>query len=161
MNRRHHLLRTLGALLFAWSMGACSEPEVPTQAGLEEIALTLVTRQGPVSLQVEVAETVDQRRMGLMGRDHLPANRGMLFLYPSQRAADTGFWMRNTRIPLDIAYLDQDGRVRNIRAMEPCPDGAACPTYPAGVPYRAALEVKQGWFADHGVTVGDRAEWER
>jgi len=149
-----------GMLLVAWSLSACGDNNLPSQAALESIPLALVTDHGRVELMVEVAHTPAQRRIGLMGRESLPENAGMLFLYRSERPGDTGFWMQNTLIPLDIAYLAEDGTVRAIRSMPPCPEEQSCPSYPAGAPYSAALEVNQGWFAKHGVTVGDRAEWE-
>ncbi|MDC0664315.1 DUF192 domain-containing protein [Marinobacter sp. SS21] len=159
MNRRR-TAKPWGVMLVAWSLSACGDATLPSQPKLEIIPLELVTERGRAELMVEVAHTPAQRRIGLMGREVLQEDEGMLFLYPSERSGDTGFWMRNTLIPLDIAYLGEDGIVRAIRTMAPCPVDQTCPSYPAGAPYSAALEVNQGWFAKHGVTVGDRAEWE-
>ena len=161
MMRLRRRAKVAGALLAAWSLAACGGGgSLPSQPQLETITLSVMTTAGPVPLQVEVAHTPAQRRIGLMGRDTLADGTGMLFLYQAERPADTGFWMQNTLIPLDIAYLGEDGTIRAIRRMAPCLATTDCPTYRAGVPYSAALEVNQGWFADHGAAVGDRAVWE-
>ena len=107
---------------------------------------------------MEIAENEDQRAHGLMERSHLPADAGMMFLYPERQEPTAGFWMYRTLIPLDIAFLDDDGRIVAIRAMEPCasPNPRVCRIYEPGVPYRSALEVNRGYFARHGVELGDR-----
>jgi uncharacterized protein len=114
-------------------------------------------------VQVEIAETAAQRQMGLMRRDSLPEEAGMIFLFQDERPPDEGFWMFNTYIPLSIAFLDGDGRIVRIREMEPCPSPYPqwCPTYEAGAPHRAALEMNRGYFAQRGIGVGDRVVLER
>ena len=86
----------------------------------------------------------------------------MLFVYSNQRRADHGFWMYQTLIPLDIAYLDRNGVVLSIHQMAPCPpdQGRDCPVYPAGVPFYQALEMNQGYFERRGFDVGDRLSLE-
>jgi uncharacterized membrane protein (UPF0127 family) len=118
----------------------------------------LVSGADTVPIRVELAVTDEQRAFGLMVRPSLPPDAGMLFLYDSTQPADAGFWMYRTRMPLDIAFLDSAGIIRAIRSMAPCDSTfpQACPSYPAGVPYRAALEVNQGFFTRRGLTVGDR-----
>ena len=107
-------------------------------------------------LRLELAVSGEQKTMGLMERRQLPDDAGMLFVYDSTQAADAGFWMYRTRIPLDIAFLDSAGVIRSIRSMVPCPTTIAegCPTYPAGTPYRYALEVNAGYFARNAVSLG-------
>ena len=97
-----------------------------------------------------------------MERRSLADSAGMLFLYDTTQPQDAAFWMFRTRIPLDIAYIDSTGVIRNIVAMEPCTAVLmkGCPTYPAGVPFRAALEVNKGYFQRHGVALGDRVALE-
>jgi uncharacterized membrane protein (UPF0127 family) len=108
--------------------------------------------------RVELAETPQQRTMGLMERQALPADAGMLFTYDEMQPADAGFWMYRTRIPLDIAYADSTGTVRVVLRMEACPTALAsgCPTYPPNARYQYALEVNAGALAARGVTVGAR-----
>ena len=95
------------------------------------------------------------RRRGLMQRTELPAGTGMVFRYPEDM--DRGFWMKNTLIPLSIAYVGADGVVHTVLDMEPC-ETAQCPAYPPGAPYRQALEVNQGFFAEIGLEPGWRLE---
>ncbi|HEY0995027.1 MAG TPA: DUF192 domain-containing protein [Gemmatimonadaceae bacterium] len=108
--------------------------------------------------RVELAATPQQRTMGLMERQALPADAGMLFTYEEMQPADAGFWMYRTRIPLDIAYADSTGTVRVVLRMEACPTALAsgCPTYPPNARYQYALEVNAGALAARGVTVGSR-----
>ncbi len=104
---------------------------------------------------VEIADTEERRRYGLMFVSELGDDRGMLFVYP--RARPLGFWMRNTRIPLDIAFLGELGqelRIVNIHAgMEPFRES---PSYKSLWSCRFALELAGGWFARHGGAAGDR-----
>jgi len=90
------------------------------------------------------ARTAEQHQRGLMEvRDRsLAGHGGMLFLFDADQ--EIGFWMRNTPMPLSIAYLDRRGKVASVTDMAPCADRATCPTYPAGVPYRSAVEVPRG-----------------
>lgn len=135
-------------------------PLLPEIDGLDEAVVTITTSTGDrVRVDAKVAATPEERRHGLMQVPELPAGIGMLFVFGSQRSG--GFWMFDTRVPLDIAYIDAAGEIATILAMEPCgsDDPADCPTYPPDRPYRAALEVPQGWFADVGVATGDRVDW--
>lgn len=110
------------------------------------------------ALLVEIAESREQQTLGLMERRALADDAGMLFIYPAVQSESAGFWMFRTRIPLDIAFVDDSGVIRAIRQMEPCPSTLAegCPSYAPGQPYRAALEVNRGYFARKGIRVGDR-----
>jgi len=113
--------------------------------------------QGPSRLEVELAESPQQRANGLMGREQLGAEAGMLFVYERPQSPDSGFWMYRTLIPLDIAFIDGDGRIAAIRQMTPCGSDVSgdCRAYRAGVAYQAALEVNAGYFAKRGIEVGD------
>ena len=95
------------------------------------------------------------RSQGLMGRDSLRADAGMVFRFPDDHRG--GFWMKDTTIPLSIAFFAADGRILAMRDMDPC-EAEPCPTYDPGVPYRGALEVNQGFFAEHDVVLGDVVE---
>jgi uncharacterized protein len=138
----------------------------PTDAGPLAVPFDTATafvRTGTDShtLRVEIAERDAQRAYGLMDRDALDDDAGMIFLYERQQPADAGFWMYRTRIPLDIAYFDGAGRIVAIRQMEPCPvqDQARCQVlasgYAPGAPYYGALEVNRGYFRERGIDVGD------
>ncbi|MCD6009877.1 DUF192 domain-containing protein [Halomonas sp. IOP_31] len=129
-------------------------------SGLERARLVIDSGERRYELEVEIAREPHERARGLMGRETLPADAGMLFVYPREQSPQGAFWMRNTLIPLAIAFLGGDGEIRAIKRMVPCPGERAsdCPTYPAGVPFRAALEVNEGYFAARGIEVGDRVD---
>jgi uncharacterized protein len=105
------------------------------------------------TISIEVADTPAEREQGLMGRTTLPADAGMAFVYTEDHAGS--FWMKNTLIPLSIAFYAGDGRILKILDMEPC-HADPCPLYDPGVAYRGALEVNQGAFAGWGISAGDR-----
>ncbi|SDW66025.1 DUF192 domain-containing protein [Marinobacter mobilis] len=132
---------------------------VPPSPELEKKVVQIVSGDHVVPLTAEIADTPGERRQGLMGRYYMDWDAGMLFVYEISRSGSFGFWMQNTIIPLDIAYLDENGVIASIKQMEPCIDQPTCPVYPAGVRYRSALEVNQGFFEAHGISVGDRVEW--
>ena len=101
-------------------------------------------------LRVELALTETQRQRGMMYRRELPADHGMLFVFP--RDDRLVFWMKNTVIPLSIAFIDKSGGIRRILRMKPLDISKR---YASGVPVRYALEVNRGWFARHGIKTGD------
>jgi uncharacterized protein len=108
---------------------------------------------------VELAETPAQKTYGLMARPSLDRNSGMVFLYDSIQSGDAGFWMWRTKMPLDIAFLDSTGVIRRTFTMQPCASdmyATSCDNYLPKVPYRSALEVNAGWFAEHGIGEGAR-----
>lgn len=103
---------------------------------------------GSGTLDVEVAATKSQRAQGLMHRASMPESRGMLFVYPAP--AYFCMWMKNTLIPLSVAFIDAQGQVINIADMAPHSEANHCTQRNATY----ALEVNQGWFAKHGVLPG-------
>lgn len=107
-------------------------------------------RAGMHRIIAEVASTDEARSRGLMFRDKLGPNEGMLFVFRDK--APYCFWMRNTLIPLSIAFLRDDGSVVNLADMKPRSDDSHC----AFEPVRYALEMDKGWFADKGIKVGSR-----
>ncbi|MCG7599212.1 DUF192 domain-containing protein [Halomonas sp. McH1-25] len=131
----------------------------PTEA-LEEGTLTIDNGERTYRLTVEIARTAKERSYGLMERDRLAADAGMLFVYPQRQSPSTGFWMHRTKIPLDIAFIGSEGTIRAIDSMVPCGNdvNTRCPTYPAGVPFQYALEVNAGFFETHDIEVGDRVD---
>jgi hypothetical protein len=102
------------------------------------------------TLRVEVADTEASRRTGLMFRRQLGENAGMLFVYEAQQP--WAMWMRNTYIPLSVAFIDRDGRIINIEDMQPQTDD----THQSARPAKYALETNQGWFARRRIKPGDR-----
>ena len=107
---------------------------------------------GADTVLAEVAATADERAEGLMYRDEVPDGTGMLFVFSDSQPRS--FWMANTYVALDIAYLDPSYRIVDIIAMEPL----VTDSYPSDAPAMFGLEVRQGWFADNGIGIGDQAE---
>lgn len=120
----------------------------------ERPAVCLGDMSDPVT--VEVAETEKQRNRGLMERTDLAADAGMLFLF--DREMHVGFYMFKTRIPLDIAFFDDDKKVVAMKTMVPCvsQDPRRCAIYNPGVAFSSALEVNAGFLKRHGIKKGDR-----
>ncbi len=126
---------------------------------LDETTDTITTQDGDeVEVAAKVAATDQQRARGLMGVEQLPAGVGMLFVYEDERSG--GFWMKDTLVPLDIAYVDGEGEIVSILAMEPCEaaDDADCEVYEPDGEYQQALEAPQGFFEETGVAEGDTIE---
>lgn len=147
-------LVVLAALLLIWQVSAGAQE-------LERSALEILSEGERHSLQVELAQTAAERRKGLMDRDSLDPDAGMLFVYQTLQPPQSGFWMYRTRIPLDIAFIDDQGRIAALYTMQPCTSSnpADCPATVAGVEYRAALEVNAGYFEAHGIGEGDCVKW--
>ena len=102
-------------------------------------------------LEAEVADDPDEKTIGLMGRKELAEGQGMLFVF--SRPQPMGFWMKDTLIPLSIAYLNAEGFIREIHDMQPLEENAI-PSVFGDLVY--ALEVPQGWFAKNGIMAGDK-----
>lgn len=109
---------------------------------------------GGKSFDVEIADTSEKQALGLMFRHSMPADRGMLFIFPNE--ALRSFWMRNTRISLDIMYFDKDLKLVSISADTPPCRVSRCPSYPSMVPAQYVLELNAGTAAKLGVGVGDQ-----
>ncbi len=125
----------------------CIAPLLQAQDGPQKLpAVTL--NAGMHNIQAEVAQTPDQRAIGLMFRKTMGANEGMLFAF--EQAATQCFWMKNTLLPLSIAFVAADGTVVNIDDMKPQTLDSHCSTRP--VPF--VLEMNVGWFAKRGIKAG-------
>ncbi len=132
-------------LLFACCQGE-HRPETPEperHLGLHKLTI------GEAVVYVDVARTDAARQQGLMYRESMPQDEGMVFVYPDQRYLS--FYMKNTLIALSIAYIDQKGVIRQILDMQPLDESS----HEAIVPVQYALEVNQGWFQKNSVKVGD------
>lgn len=103
-------------------------------------------------IEAEVASSIDERTRGLMYRKAMPANHGMLFIFPE--AGVQCFWMKNTLIPLSIAFLDEKGLIVNLAEMRPQSLDNHC----SRKPVRFALEMNAGWFKQRGLAAGARIE---
>jgi uncharacterized protein len=129
-----------------------------TTTSLERGTAVIETRDGETRVEVEIAETDADRQRGLMGRVALPRQAGMVFLFDGE--TEGGFWMKDTLIPLSIAFFDEGGEILRILDMEPC-EADPCEVYDPGVAYHGALEVNRGMFRTWGVRRGDVITVER
>jgi uncharacterized membrane protein (UPF0127 family) len=130
-------LATIGAPTLASAQTVVPLPVKQLSAGMHVI-------------RAEVASNYETRARGLMYRKELAPNAGMLFVF-----VEPGihcFWMRNTLIPLSIAFMSDDGTITNIADMTPMTENTHC----SSVPVRLALEMEQGWFAKRGITAGKK-----
>ncbi len=132
--------RLLCTLLLAAGAAAAQPPPLPTvQLGA-----------GMHLIRAEVADRDATRAMGLMHRTALPPNGGMLFVFDEH--AVHCMWMKNTPLPLSVAFIDEAGAIINIADMQPHTEDSHCAARPA----RYALEMAQGWFAERGIRAGFR-----
>jgi uncharacterized protein len=138
-------------LLVAVACGSAEQGPDPNASA----ALSIRTDDGTVSLDVQVADTQAERRTGLMGRESLSPYDGMAFVW--EEPVVSTFWMKDTLIPLSIAFWDDHGRIISILAMDPCTEDP-CPSYGPDEPFVGAVEVARGTFERHGVAPGDRVE---
>jgi len=99
-------------------------------------------------IEAEVANTLDTRMRGLMQRKNMPGHRGMLFVFDAD--AQHCMWMKNTLLPLSVAFLDAEGRIVNIEEMKPQTENNHC----AAKPVHFALEMNAGWFGSRGIKPG-------
>ncbi|HYP39330.1 MAG TPA: DUF192 domain-containing protein [Chloroflexia bacterium] len=112
--------------------------------------LTITNSRGEqINMTVEIADTPETRQLGLMFRSSMPADAGMLFDFGE--VTDGGFWMQNTILPLSIAFIAADGKIVDIKDMQPL----NTTTVGSSGPYRYALETNQGFFRAHNIAPGD------
>jgi uncharacterized membrane protein (UPF0127 family) len=111
---------------------------------------------GKTPLRVEVVETLEKQERGLMFRQSLPENEGMLFVY--REPQELAFWMRNTFIPLDIVFVGADGIILNIHQARPLDESVL---YRSAGSAKYVIETNQGWFSRHGIRPGDRITFSR
>jgi uncharacterized membrane protein (UPF0127 family) len=131
-------LALLGGASVAWAQdGPQSLPQIRLNAGIHNI-------------NAELAATPQQREIGLMFRKEMAVNDGMLFVF--ERGAKQCFWMKNTLIPLSVAFIADDGSVVNIEAMKPQTLNGHCSLQPV----RYVLEMNDGWFAKRGIKPGSK-----
>jgi len=134
-------LHTLAAALSLLALGAAA------QEGPQRLPAVRLTA-GFHLINAEVAQTPEQRAIGLMHRPSMPANDGMLFVF--ERPGQQCFWMKNTLLPLSIAFLDDDGVIVNIEEMKPQSLDSHC----SARPVRFALEMNRGWFDKRAIKPG-------
>lgn len=124
-----------------------------------KLTVSIQTPQGPVVFTSEVAQTDETRALGLMYRTKLDAYAGMYFIFENDVQA--GFWMKNCEIPLDLIFIDNAGKIIDIRAnVPPCkqldPTQMTCPSYVPKAPYRTVLEINGGAAKTNNIGIGQQ-----
>jgi uncharacterized membrane protein (UPF0127 family) len=134
----------LAFLFFSFCVCACTHSKFT----VKEIT---VEREGYIiaTIKAEIAVSVEERSLGLMYRKNLPDGEGMLFIYDKDQIMS--FWMKNTNIPLSIAFIASDGKIIEIKDMYPHDENSVLSSRSV----RYALEVPQGWFFRAGIIPGD------
>jgi uncharacterized protein len=143
-------MRRLGAGVLAMLLGLGGLP-ASAQEAAQKLA-TIRLNAGMHLINAEVAQTPEQRQIGLMHRPTMPANEGMLFVF--EEPGMHCFWMKNTLLPLAIAFVANDGSIVNIAEMQAGSEASHCPRQPV----RYALEMNQGWFAKRGMKAGSHID---
>lgn len=122
--------------------------------GLEKGNLVIINSSGgKIPLEVELAVTPEARQQGYMHRRNVPRGEGMLFVFPADQILS--FWMKNTSVPLSIAYISSKGEIMEIHDLTPFSEKPV----PSSRSVRYALEVPQGWFEDSGISEGCYVEF--
>jgi uncharacterized membrane protein (UPF0127 family) len=139
-------MKILVRLIFALCFANLALAQETPQTQLPRIALTA----GIHVLDIQVALTPEQHQIGLMYRNEMPQNEGMLFVF--QAPSKQCFWMKNTNLPLTAAFIADDGSIVNLEDMKPQTTDSHCSLKPV----RFVLEMNQGWFAKKGLKAGAR-----
>ena len=148
--------------------GCAAEPEVGAgvDAVEEDILLTEIVELNGFQVEMELAVTPEQREQGLMGREALADDRGMLFVLPDREPypAEVSFWMKDCLIPIDLIFISREGRITAIHEMQPPEPGTADEDlilYPSRGKVQFAIELRGGLAGELGLAVGDAVELEK
>ena len=149
MRRSTHARLAAAVILIAGALFHICE--VAARTPPQETLPTITLRIGTIPVEAEVADEIDERTIGLMGREKLADGQGMLFVFREPQAMN--FWMRDTLVPLSIAYINAAGVIREIHDLQPLDE---TPARSAFRDLLYALEVPQGWFHKNKILPGDR-----
>ena len=144
------LILAIAALLLV-GVAVAATTASTSQSILPTVEVTLKEH----TVKAEVAKSMIETQRGLMWRNELGTDQGMLFVF--EKDEPRSFWMKNTLIPLDIAFINKDKKILNIHQMAP---NNSTRHYRSAGPARYALEVNQGWFKEHGIGAGDVVEFD-
>ena len=144
--RRSSVLAAVALVLLGWAAGRPGWAQQVPQPRLPTVQL----QAGMHNIVAELAQTPQQQQIGMMMRTEMAAHEGMLFVFDD--VAPRCFWMKNTLLPLSIAFIEDDGTVVNIADMKPRSEASHC----SEKPVRYALEMNQGWFSKRAIKAGFR-----
>ncbi|MFL6247978.1 MAG: DUF192 domain-containing protein [Thermoanaerobaculia bacterium] len=155
-------MKVLAMLLL---VAGCTKTMPPAPANETQSAPVATTTSGPrvilpdgSAVSVEIVADDELRAQGLMFRDHLDPSAGMLFFFPA--VGEYPFWMKNTRIPLDMIWIDAGRRIAAIKSDVPPCRTEDCPSYPPNAQAQYVLEIAGGEAKRHGLKVGDQLRFE-
>jgi uncharacterized protein len=135
------------------ALAACAFTALAPTASLRaDPLLTYPLKIKGQTVRAELARSDEEKRTGLMFRRALGENSGMVFVY--EREERWAMWMKNTYVPLSVAFMDRNGKILNIEDMEPL----TLDSHEAAEAAKYALEMNRGWFAKHGIKPGDRVQ---
>jgi uncharacterized membrane protein (UPF0127 family) len=140
----------LAALVATLTVAALTALPAASQSSAQPTLPTVKLTVGIHVITAETAATNQARTIGLMHRDRLAPNHGMLFVFDTK--SPQCFWMRNTKIPLTVAFIEDDGTIVQLENMAPQSDDSHC----SQKPVRYVLEMEQGWFAKRGIAAGSK-----
>ena len=153
-----NLLRILVTAMVALVLPGCHESESPAKPSIADAnyptnaqprLATIPLYIGPETLTTELAVTARQQQTGMMFRTNIPEDEAMLFVYPQPQRV--GFWMKNTSVPLSIAYIDRNGIIQEIYPLQPLNTNAVVSR---SGQIQFMLETSQGWFQRKGISTG-------
>lgn len=155
MSRTYWLAAVVAVALLSVAGYLLLRPDLPSGSAngnlpIDATHLVVLTDEGERSFTVEIADDPAERQQGLMFREHMEDDHGMLFVFGETQ--EVGFWMKDTPLALDLIFIGQDGRIRAIRRGEPLSPATISP----GVPVRFVFEVKAGIAERLGIEDGDR-----
>jgi len=156
--KRNSSLMTVMLALFLLCAFKCEPNRAPAAAAPDDNAPRVIFKDG-FPVKVEIAADDENRTQGLMYRDHLADDRGMIFVFPE--VGEYSFWMKNTIIPLDMIWIDEARKVVHVTHDVPPCQADPCPSYPPNAKAKYVLEVAAGVAAKHHVADGDLLKFER
>lgn len=148
---------TPGVLLVAMLLAACAKPTPPPMQSPSYNGPRVILPDGS-AVRIEVAADDDTRAQGLMFRDRVPEGTGMLFVFPQN--GEYPFWMKNTLVPLDMIWIDEQRRVVHVKENVPPCKSDVCPSYPPHAQAKYVLELGAGQAAKHRVANGSTLTFE-
>lgn len=156
--KRNSVTLVLAALMLCAFQCDSKANRAPAAAAPDDNAPRVIFKDG-FPVKVEIAADDENRAQGLMYRDHLADDRGMIFIFP--QVGEYAFWMKNTIIPLDMIWIDEARKVVHVSHDVPPCQADPCPSYPPGAQAKYVLEVAAGVAAKHHVANGDLLKFER
>jgi len=141
-----------------FSFFSCTELIDDSSRIQDKATLSIQTANSIISIEVEIADELQEQIKGLMFRENLDWNDGMFFVYENEK--NQSFWMKNTLIPLDMLFIDTNFKIIDIKEnVQPCIT-ESCPTYPSKFPAKYVLEVNAGFSIINNIKIGDSVIWD-